>query len=142
MNDFVPCGRRFEYFENYEGPLTAWCHKTRLCPHCERIQQLEKQYERAYAEGESSGYADWSGALGEVMPEGSELLPSSVAAFVQQLEQEKEDLQHAFDVVNEDHKWLYALWMAFLAEEETHELQYVLKNMSAWMWERQEEKDD
>jgi hypothetical protein len=33
--------------------------------------------------------------------------------------------------------WLYAVWMAFLADEETHELQQVLRNLSATMQENE-----
>lgn len=42
---------------------------------------------------------------------------------------------------SEEYKWLYAVWMAFLADEETHELQQVLRNLSEWMTERTLEED-
>lgn len=35
------------------------------------------------------------------------------------------------------HDWLYAIWMAFLADEETHELQTVLGNLSETMQENE-----
>ena len=41
------------------------------------------------------------------------------------------------DVIEEQHGWLYAVWMAFLAEEETGDLQFVLRNLSTWMAERE-----
>lgn len=34
--------------------------------------------------------------------------------------------------------WLYAIWMAFLASNET-ELDMVLRNFSAWMFKQEEE---
>jgi hypothetical protein len=34
-----------------------------------------EDYERGYANGENSGYADWTGALMEVLPEGVDLSP-------------------------------------------------------------------
>lgn len=36
------------------------------------------------------------------------------------------------------HDWLYAIWMAFLAEGATDDLRHVLKNFSAWMFEKEE----
>ncbi len=49
-------------------------------PKCELAP--DEAYDRGYQDGESSGYADWIGALGEVLPDGVELTPSGVAAYL------------------------------------------------------------
>lgn len=49
--------------------------------------------------------------------------------------------RQAAERIDEQHGWLYAVWMAFLADEETHELQAVLRALSEWMSEQQTHED-
>lgn len=46
--------------------------------------------------------------------------------------------EHSEEGSSELYKWAYTVWMAFLADEETHELKQVLRNFSGWMFEQQE----
>lgn len=39
-------------------------------------------------------------------------------------------------------KWAYAIWMSFLAEEETHELKAVLQNFSSWMASKNQDSEE
>lgn len=44
----TPCGRKFEHWDGFDGPLTAWCIESHLCPHCERIRELLSNGEELY----------------------------------------------------------------------------------------------
>jgi hypothetical protein len=55
-------------------------------------------YEQGYRDGESSGYADWRIALGEVLPDGVEPWPTSVADYIERYQ----DLLRSI--------WLYVNW--------------------------------
>lgn len=59
------------------------------------------------------------------------------------LSKENHDLRNRTTVAEGEKEeldgWAQAIWMAFLAEEETHELTTVLQNFSAWMMQKKEE---
>jgi hypothetical protein len=48
-----------------------------------------------------------------------------------------EMVREAAAMLRDQHGWLYAVWMAFLSDEATHELEQVLRNLSAWMSEQE-----
>ncbi|GGZ83609.1 hypothetical protein [Streptomyces rubiginosohelvolus] len=57
------------------------------------VAALAKQREAMYEAGENSGHADWDNALGDLLPDDVEPLPTQVAEYVQKLQQENARLR-------------------------------------------------
>lgn len=49
----VPCGRRYEYWDGYDGPLTAWCNSQFPCSSCKEIQRLRSELGKCRKENTS-----------------------------------------------------------------------------------------